>query len=227
MVPCSRSEAEKYIEGGWVSVTGMIVEEPQFRVRNETVTIDPAASLLTTTQVTLVWNKPAGLAWDKALTALTPLNHWPQDPSPTRVLKRHFLKLECAVPLETGATGLMAFTQDWRTQRKLVEDLDAMEHEMIADVRGEVSEEALVAISRALKDERHPLPFAKTSINSSGPERSKLRFAVKGAHPGLVAHLCGKAQLELLALRRIRLGRVALADLPVGQWRFLGEGEKF
>ena len=227
MVPCSRSEAEKYIEGGWVSVAGKVVEEPQFRVRNEIVTIDPAASLLTTTQVTLVWNKPAGLAWDKALAALTPVNHWSQDPSPTRVLKRHLLKLECAVPLETGATGLMAFTQDWRTQRKLVEDIDVMEHEMIADVRGEVSEEALVAISRALKDERHPLPFAKASVNSSGPERSKLRFAVKGAHPGLVAHLCEKAQLELIALRRIRLGRVALADLPVGQWRYLGEGEKF
>jgi 23S rRNA pseudouridine2604 synthase len=227
MVPCSRSEAEKYIEGGWVSVAGKVAEEPQFRVRNEAVTIDPAASLLTTTQVTLVLNKPAGLAWDKAFVTLNAQNHWGQDPSTTRVLKRHFLKLECAVPLETGATGLMAFSQDWRTQRKLVEDLDAMEHELIADVRGEVSEEALVTLQRALKDDRNPLPITKASINSSTLERSKLRFAVKGAHPGLVAYLCDKAHLELMALRRIRLGRVALADLPVGQWRYLSEGEKF
>ncbi len=28
LVPCSRSEAEQYIEGGWVRVDGQVVEEP-------------------------------------------------------------------------------------------------------------------------------------------------------------------------------------------------------
>jgi 23S rRNA pseudouridine2604 synthase len=227
MIPCSRSEAEKYIEGGWVQVDGVVIEEPQFRVDQQTVVIDPHASLLHLGAVTLVLNKAAGVPWDKAVASLGTSTHWAQDRSDTRMLKRHFQKLECDVPLETGATGLMVFTQDWRTQRKLVEDMEAMEHELIADVRGEVSEEALITIQRALKDERHPLPFAKASINSNTPERSKLRFAVKGAHPGLVAHLCEKAKLEMLALRRIRLGRVALADLPLGQWRYLAEGERF
>ena len=46
MVPCSRSEAEQYIEGGWVKVNGQVVEEPQFRVLNQTIGIDPDASLL-------------------------------------------------------------------------------------------------------------------------------------------------------------------------------------
>ena len=227
MLPCSRSEAEKYIEGGWVQVNGVVIEEPQFRVDKQTVVIDPNASLMQVAAVTMVLNKPAGVPWEKAVVSLGTNTHWEHDSSGTRPLKRHFQKLEWAVPLETGATGLLAFTQDWRTQRKLVEDMDAMEHEMIADVKGEVSDEALVTIQRALKDERNPLPFAKVSINSSSPERSKLRFAVKGAHPGLVSYLCEKAQLEMLALRRIRLGRVALADLPPGQWRYLAEGERF
>jgi 23S rRNA pseudouridine2604 synthase len=42
-----------------------------------------------------------------------------------------------------------------------------------------------------------------------------------------VAYRCEQAQLDLLALRRIRLGRVALSDLPEGQWRYLAVGEKF
>ena len=36
-----------------------------------------------------------------------------------------------------------------------------------------------------------------------------------------VAQLCEKAGLQILAMKRIRLGRVTLADLPVGQWRYL------
>jgi len=39
--------------------------------------------------------------------------------------------------------------------------------------------------------------------------------------------LCEKAGLQILGMQRIRLGRVALSDLPVGQWRYLAGWEKF
>ena len=45
------------------------------------------------------------------------------------------------VPLENAASGLIVFTQDWRTTRKLTEDLGAMEHELVVDVAGEESGE--------------------------------------------------------------------------------------
>ena len=37
MLPCSRREAEQYIEGGWVKVDGVVIEEPQFRVLHQTI----------------------------------------------------------------------------------------------------------------------------------------------------------------------------------------------
>ena len=115
-------------------------------------------------------------------------------------------------------------------QRKLMDDIGSIEHEIIADIEGEIAEETLHRLQRLLdgtRESRTPLPQAKVSVNSSNPERSRLRFAVKGAHPGLVAYLCEQTQLPLLALRRIRLGRIALADLPVGQWRYLNGHERF
>ena len=253
---CSRSEAEQYIEGGWVMVNGVVVEDPPFRVLNQTVTIAPDATLLNTADITLILNKPSGwldgveedddeddddaprtaqhargknskLQIPNARSLLTIANRYSNDQSEIRALKRHFLHLEADVPLETGASGLVVFTQDWRMTRKLSEDLGSMEHELIVDVTGEVQPEALQKIARALNDERNPLPQVKFSVNSSTPELSKLRFAVKGAHPGLVAYLCGKAGLEIQAMRRIRIGRMALTDLPVGQWRFLSPYEKF
>jgi 23S rRNA pseudouridine2604 synthase len=227
-VPCSRSEAEQYIQGGWVSVNGVVQEEPQFRVLDHTaVVIDPNASLLNVSAITIVLHKPAGLSVDKARALLSVANHCPHDDAGIRLLKRHFTDLDCSVPMENGASGLLVFTQDWRTERKLTEDMDAMEHELTVDVQGEISPEALHKITRALNDERKPLPHAKVSVNSASPERSKLRFAVKGAHPGLAAHLCGLAELDILAMRRIRLGRVTLSDLPVGQWRYLAAHERF
>ena len=249
---CSRKEAEQYIEGGWVQVNGVVVEEPQHRVDRETITLDPNASLMELTPVTLLLNKPAGhtdgleeLAPVRAgsparngapgrkappanaRALLTPANHWAGDPTDTRVLKRHFNHLEADVELENGATGLVVFTQDWRTTRKLTEDMSTMEHEFLVEVKGEVEPDALKPIAYALKDERLDLPQVKVSVNSTTPESSRLRFAIKGSHPGLIAFLCEKAGLQILAMKRIRLGRVTLSDLPVGQWRYLAGWEKF
>jgi 23S rRNA pseudouridine2604 synthase len=244
MVPCSRSEAEQYIEGGWVRVDGKVIEEPQFRIQNQTIAIDPNASLIDLSSITLLLHKPAdwvdgteeSLAklnrnarrahFDDARTLLTPANHVPKDASGIRMLQRHFKQLIALVPLETAASGLIVFTQDWRIQRKLTEESSSMEHEVIVDVQGEVSEHALHLLNRTLDSDEH-LPQTKVSINSSTPERSKLRFAIKGAHRGLIAHLCERAKLEILDMRRIRLGRIALSDLPVGQWRYLAPHEKF
>lgn len=246
LLGCSRSEAEQYIEGGFVRVDGLVVEDPPFRVQQQTVTVDADASLLSLSAVTLVLNKPPG--WldglsdapipsphykgkkPKVHTArelLLPAHRSPQDPAGTRVLKRHFNALEASVGLETGASGLVVFTQDWRTQRKLTEDLGVMEHELIAEVQGEILPESLLPIERALRDERNRLPHAKVSVGSSGPQGSKLRLAVKGAHPGLAAHLCEIAGLNLVGLRRIRLGRVGLGEVAPGQWRYLGAHERF
>ena len=60
LVPCSRREAEQYIEGGWVMVDGQVVEEPMFRVSAQKVAIDPHASLLELAAVTLLLHKPPG-----------------------------------------------------------------------------------------------------------------------------------------------------------------------
>lgn len=244
MVPCSRSEAEQTIEGGWVRVDGQVVEEPQFRVDSQTVTIDPDASLIDLTSITLLLHKPADwvdgteeslaklnrdarrAGFDDARSLLTVANHVTKDPAGIRVLQRHFKHLEALVPLETAASGLIVFTQDWRIQRKLDEDAGSMEHEVIVDVQGEVTDAHLHLLNRTLDSERD-LPHAKVSINSATPERSKLRFAIKGAHRGLIAYLCERAKLDIIDMRRIRLGRVALRDLPVGQWRYLGINERF
>ena len=122
---------------------------------------------------------------------------------------------------------MVVFTQDWRTTRKLSEDTATMEHEYLVEVRGEIAPDALKPIGYALKDPRQALPAVKVSVSSSTPEMSRLRFAVKGSHPGLIAHLCEAAALPMVAMKRVRLGRVSLADLPAGQWRYLAPWEKF
>ena len=228
---CSRREAELLVEGGWVRVDGAVVEAAQFKVLDQVVEVDPQARAQALPPVTLLLHKPAGLVDDgaagSARALLSPANHWRMDASRQRLLQKHLLQQVCVTTLESAASGLLVFSQDWPVQRKLQQDGALVEHELIVDVRGTVSPQALAQLQRApVVDGRAMLP-AKASITSQGAEVTGLRFAVKGHYPGRIAQLCNTAGLVILAMRRIRVGRITLAALPPGQWRFLQPFERF
>ena len=219
---CSRREAEQYIAGGWVRVAGQVVEEPQHRVRQEPVEIDPAASLLPVTPVTLLLHKTPGPA-----APLAPDAQWAQDRSGLRLLKRHSASLSSVVPLEEAASGLLVFSQDARILRRLEEDGPFLEHELMVEVAGAVSPQVLAALNRPLLERGQNLPPVKFSLNSTPSGLTRLRCALKGSHPGLLAYRLEQQGLRITAMKRVRIGRVFLAALPPGQWRFLMPGERF
>jgi 23S rRNA pseudouridine2604 synthase len=55
----------------------------------------------------------------------------------------------------------------------------------------------------------------------------RLRFAITNVQPGQLHHMCAHAGLGVVSLRRLRIGRIALAKMPVGNWRALPPGERF
>ena len=231
LLSCSRAEAEQYIEGGFVSVNGVLEETPQRRVLNQTVEVAANASLAKLLPVTLLLHKPPGFDADEggkpAAQLLTLASKFAADRSGHRTLKRHLAQQHCVTPLETGASGLLVFSQDARIRRKLLEDAALVEHEVMVDVRGEVSPEALAYLNRTpVIDGRAMLP-ARVSLSHQVDAITGLRFAVKGCHPGQIAQMCDTVGVQVVAMKRIRVGRVPLAGLPVGQWRYLLPYERF
>jgi len=234
---CSRREAELYIEGGWVRVNGEVVEVPQFRVQDQTVELDPAARrqpAAAPAPITLVLHKPSGIVASApagqahaAIDLLRPEQRDSSDRSGIRQLQRHLRGLEVVTPLEPAASGLLVFTQDWRVKRKLVEDGALVEHEVMVDVRGAVAPEALQQLNRAPVVEGRAMAPARVSVNRQTDDVTGLRFALKGYWPSQIAHMCSAAGLEILAIKRIRVGRLPLAGLPEGHWRYLMPYERF
>jgi len=232
MLSCSRREAEQYIEGGWVSVDGVIVEEPQFRVLDQAITLDKDASLLALTPVTLLLHKPAGheAGPDGNAASLAPLlspaTQSPDDRSGIRPLKKHFSSVELVTPLATPASGLVVLTQDWRVTRKLREDARVMEHEVVVDVSGDIKPGGLDRLNRVDHGFTHNgvlLPPAKVSWQNE----TRLRFALKGEVPGQIAYMCESVGLKVEGMKRLRIGRVAMSQLQPGQWRYLLPHERF
>lgn len=220
---CSRSEAEQYIEGGWVTVDGDTVEAPQHPVTTERVEIDPAADLAAREPATLLLHKPEGVDWQAAATLATPATHLAEDDSGIRPLKRHLQRLTALVPLDTDASGLIVLSQDGRVWRRLSEDYAQIEQEFVVEVRGEAGPYTLSRIGHVTTYQGRGLAPCKVSWQNE----VRLRFAIKNVQPGELRHRCREGGLEVVSIRRLRIGGVAMSKLPVGQWRYLPTGKRF
>ena len=210
--PCSRREAELYIEGGFVSVDGELVEEAGARVTMEQViTVAADATLLEIVPVTILLNKPAGAAQPLHLLNAESLTRTAPG---QRFLKRHVTGQEQYLPLDAKTSGLTVFTQDFRVKRKLADEAAKMEQEIIVEVSGTISENGLQQLN---------------TINGkvSWQNETRLRFAIKNPKPGLIERLCKDVGLTVVSMKRIRIGRVAMSSLPVGEWRYLQDHERF
>jgi len=102
--------------------------------------------------------------------------------------------------------------------RHLEDRQSPLENEISAQVQGTVSPEVLARLNPQ---------GLRTSINHQTEQVTVLRLALKGYVPGELGPLFAQIGLELLKLKRLRLGRMNLAPLQPGQWRALLPYERF
>lgn len=227
---CSRAEAELYIENGTVQVDGVVVEHPGARVlAQQVITVADGAKAEHVPPVTILLHKPAGYSVQPggkpgALALLTAEN-WQQGdtPAPIRMLHKHFQNLECLEPIPVPASGLTVFTQDRRVARKLTEDALYLEQECIAHVQGSLDEQGLERLRNGSSVAGKRLPKIKVSWQSD----NHLRFALKGIFPEEIDAMCRGVGLRLVGLKRLRMGRISMAKLAEGQWRYVMPWERF
>jgi 23S rRNA pseudouridine2604 synthase len=221
-VPCSRGEAERYIAGGWVTVDGAVVEDPATRVTPaQAVALLPGAQPVEPAPVTILLHKPAGVDAAGALALIAPETL--ATGGDTRFLRRHLARLTVVTPLEPEASGLLVLSQDWRVTRKLVDDGARVEQEYVAEVTGAIADDGLSRLNASMRVQGR----ATVPLKASWQSEARLRLAGKDIRPGQVAAMCAEVGLTVKSLRRLRIGRVALGQLPVGRWRYLHETERF
>jgi 23S rRNA pseudouridine2604 synthase len=227
LAACSRRDAELYIEGGWVSVDGQIVELPQHKITTERVEIDANAELAATEPATILLHKPAGVEFvngeSAAASLVTTASHCPDDASGVRVLKRHFTGLTPLMPLDTEASGLIVLSQDGRVWRRLTEDWNEIEQEFVVEVEGELVPYGLSRLGNGLSYCGRALAPCKVSWQSE----ARLRFAIKAVQPGQLRHMCAEVGLKVISIKRLRIGRISLSKMASGTWRYMPTRDRF
>lgn len=207
-------------------VNGQVVDKPQVMVSpQEKIELHPEASLAPVAPVTMLFHQPffASMDANSAQQHICAATRTADDPSGIHIVKQHFARLKQGTPLEKNASGLLVFTQDLRVTRKLIDDAITIEQEYIVETTGEMPPDGLRQLSHGLSFNGRAL----SPIKVSWQNETRLRFALKGAQPGQITHMCKSVGLQVLAMKRIRIGRISMAKLQPGLWRYLMPHERF
>lgn len=223
---CSRGDAIKYIQGGWVLVDGKVEERPQFKVHDQEIELHDDATLKPIEPVTLLLNLPDGFGTDDSdamQQLITPESHCEDDYSGVRTLNNHFFDLKAASPHQNGASGLMVYSKDWKVLRVLIENSKKKEEEYVVEFSDEFTAEQLEQLNGLAFNNEESQPKFKASKQSE----KRMRFVIEYAQPDQIESLCKRVDLTVVALKRIRIGRVSMKNLPPGQWRYLSSKAMF
>jgi 23S rRNA pseudouridine2604 synthase len=125
--------------------------------------------------------------------------------------------------LDIDSTGLLVLTQDGRIAKQLIGEDSLVDKEYLVRVQGKLSEKGLALLNHGLSLDGEALKPAKVSWQNE----DQLRFTLREGKKRQIRRMCEMVGLKVMGLKRVRIGKVVLGDLPPGQWRYLGEDERF
>ena len=237
---CSRREADEWIEQGWVRVDGVKVDTLGAKVTPEQkIEVMPAARAEQAKLVTILIHKPVGYVSGQpeddylpAASLINAANQWELDESGRSFHPLNLRALAPAGRLDIDSTGLLVMTQDGRIAKQLIGDKSEVDKEYLVRVMYEGREtdiadhfpaDRLALLCHGLELDDAPLRPAQVEWQNG----EQLRFVLREGKKRQIRRMCELVGLEVVGLKRIRIGQIVLGALPAGQWRYLLPGESF
>lgn len=226
---CSRREADAYIEQGLVYVNGEKVTQLGTRCAPDAkIELARRAQHRQAQLATVLLHKPVGYVsgqaedgYPPAVVLVKPENQMADD---CRRFQPSILKgLAPAGRLDIDSTGLLILTQDGRIARQLIGADSTIEKEYLVRVEGRLDARGLALLNHGLVLDGQPLKPARVRWQNA----DQLQFILKEGKKRQIRRMCEWVGLRVTALKRVRIGRVRLGDLPLGQWRHLRPDERF
>lgn len=215
----SRSQVQKIIRAGAVTVDGEVRRDPGFACR-ECADMTVQGERLDTRLVRHVMlHKPAGL-----LTAARDK----KQPTVMELLPQEYAALGCMPVgrLDKDTTGLLLLTCDGELNHRLLAPGRHVDKTYLVEVNGSLSEDDVQAFARGLHLSDFDAQSARLEILASAPTVSTARVTVHEGKFHQIKRMFEAVDRTVTMLHRETFGPLTLdGGLPVGKWRELTDDE--
>ena len=124
--------------------------------------------------------------------------------------------------LDMDSRGLLLLSQDGVLAKALIGPASTLDKEYVVRVEGRIDARRLDLLRRGLRlDGRELKPATVTSLADQ-----TLLFVLHEGRNRQIRRMCELVGLEVVDLRRVRIGPLHLGELPEGRWRPLQPAER-
>ncbi len=131
--------------------------------------------------------------------------------------------------LDMYSDGLLICTDDGDLTNKLTHPSHTVEKVYLATLPGRLTDREIAALGEPVEiDGRMTRPVETRKMAESvagGKPATVVQFTLLEGRNRQIRRMCEAHDVKVLALTRIRMGKIDLGTLPAGKWRYLTEDE--
>ncbi|MBM3195618.1 MAG: rRNA pseudouridine synthase [Chlamydiae bacterium] len=214
-LPTSRRKAEELIFNGVVEVNGIIQKEPFFRV-------EPKDKVLVNNQLVKSRKQTLYYALNKPRGFVCSERRFKQERLVTDLFPQTEGRLFTIGRLDKDSEGLILVTNDGAFANEVSSPKSGVEKEYVVKTVQEISHEHLVQLSKGgFVEGCYVRPKSVTKIR-----KGTTKVILKEGRKREIRVLFEKSGLEIVELKRVRIGNLQLGSLQTGQFKELLESEK-
>ena len=214
-LPTSRRKAEEMIFNGFVEVNGTIQKEPFFRV-------EPKDKVLVNNQLVKSRKQTLYYALNKPRGFVCSERRFKQERLVTDLFPQTEGRLFTIGRLDKDSEGLILVTNDGAFANEVSSPKSGVEKEYVVKTVQEISHEHLVQLSKGgFVEGSYVRPKSVTKIR-----KGTTKVILKEGRKREIRVLFEKSGLEIVELKRVRIGNLQLGSLQPGQFKELLESEK-
>ena len=209
----SRRAAEKMIEEGRVTVNGAVAmlgqtADPQI----DEILLDGRPLPSGSEYVYILLHKPRGY--------VTTMSDEKGRKTAAELVADCGVRVYPVGRLDMDSEGLLLFTNDGEFANKLMHPKHEVQKAYLTWVQN-YSEEAVARLKQPITLDGYTIRAPKVRVVKTG----LLEITIHEGRNRQVRRMCEAAGMQVSRLKRVREGKVALGDLPLGKWRYLTEEE--
>lgn len=216
---CSRSQAEKAVREGRVSVNGKVVLDPErpADAQRQRILLDgePVAA---STRVYIALNKPRGIVVSAA-------DERGRDTVYDLLKDAGLPWLGPVGRLDKASEGLLLLSNDSVWAARLTEPKHHVDKTYHVQVDTVPDQALLEALTHGVVEQGERLVARRATLLRQGEKNAWLEIVLDEGRNRHIRRLLAAHGIDVMRLIRVAIGSLVLGELPKGQWRHLSEAE--
>jgi 23S rRNA pseudouridine2605 synthase len=215
----SRRKCEEMIAAGKVKVNGYLITEPGTKVDKEKDAIEVDGKIIkcSESRVYILLNKPVGY--------ITSAKDQFGRPTVLDLLKGISVRVFPIGRLDYDTEGLILLTNDGDLTYRITHPKHNIDKTYRALIDGEAGTNDIENFKNGIAVEDYVASPAKLEIIRHIKGNSIVDITIHEGKNRQVRKMCAAIGHEVIWLKRIKIGKIELGELKIGEWRYLSDAE--